>query len=87
MLNQAIEAHADDCGDRVVGVALSPKDFNGFQVAEFWGLPVLEWDEVDDDCFRLLCETTGTLMPDLETVDEFEEYCRYRLKPGEAPSG
>lgn len=74
-------AHADTCGDRVLGLALSPADHAQLQLAELWGLPVLAWTEVEDGRYRLLCEAVGTLIPQLDTADELLDYWACHLQP------
>jgi hypothetical protein len=44
-VRDALDAHARECGDRVLGIALHPEDLGELSVAEMWGLPVLAWEE------------------------------------------
>ncbi len=74
-----IEEHAESCGDRVTGVALSPADFDELGLIEVWGLPVLAWEAVEPSRCLLLCEAVGILTPDFETVDELLEHWRFAL--------
>ena len=74
-------AHAGECGDRVLGVALSPTDFDQLQLVELWELPVLSWSKLDPGRYRLLCEADGELVPQFGTVDEMVEYWACSLDP------
>lgn len=72
--------HDHDCGDRVTAIALSPGDHAALCIAEIWGLPVLAWSEVSDGRYRLLCEATGMLIPNVNTVEELLDRWAYALE-------
>lgn len=76
-----IEEHEATCRDRVVGVAVHPRDHEELQIVEVWGLPVLAWDEVAAGRYSLLCEANGILTPDLKTFEELEELWKFGLPP------
>lgn len=73
--------HAESCGDRVVGIAISDQDFDELEIAEIWGAPVLASDEVDHGRLELLCEANCRLIPPHDTVEDILEHCHYRLQP------
>lgn len=75
-----VNKHAADCGDRVVAIAFSPSDHRELCIAEIWGLPVLAWGEVMQGRYRLLCEATGVLIPNVDTVDELLDRWAYDLR-------
>lgn len=77
---EAFDAHARDCGDRVVGVALHPDDHDTLSIAELWGLPVLAYDDVPAGTLRLLCEAEGVLIPQVYTFEEVLERWTYHLE-------
>lgn len=77
----AFDVHAADCGDRVLGVAVHPDDFDELSIVELWGLPVLAWDEVSRGTLHLLCEAEGYLVPPVETVEDLLNYCAFQLRP------
>lgn len=79
-LRDAFEAHARDCGDRVLGVALHPGDHDDLSIVELWGLPVLAWEEVDVGRVMLLCESTGVLIPPIDTGQDLIDRWRYQLE-------
>lgn len=81
-----VRSHAANCGDRVLGIALSPDDHRELQIVELWGLPVLAWDEVPAGRYRLLCEATVVLIPDVDTVQELFDRWTYDL-PRPMPAG
>ena len=78
--DEAFEAHAQDCGDRVVAIALSPADHDHLLIAEMWGLPVLAWDDVPDGTLRLLCEAEGVLIPQVHTFEDVLDRWTYHLQ-------
>lgn len=80
-IGAALDQHREDCGDRVLGIALNPVDHRELAVAEIWGLPVLAWDDVGAGDFRVLCEANGSLIPQLETFEDLLDYWTYRLQP------
>lgn len=84
-LRPCFDDHADRCGDRVVAVALSEQDFDELEVAELWGLPVLAWEEVSPGRVKLLCEANGTLIPEVDTVEDLQDIWNYRLQPPPVP--
>lgn len=77
---KAFEAHARDCGDRVVAIALHPDDHDELSIAEMWGLPVLAADDVPKGTLRLLCEANGVVIPDVHTVEDLLERWTYHLQ-------
>lgn len=79
-VRDALDAHARECGDRVLGVALHPDDHDGLSIAEMWGLPVLAWEEVPRDTVRLLCEAGGVLIPEIDTCEELLDRWNYHLE-------
>lgn len=72
--------HDAECGDRVNAIALSPGDHQALCIAEIWGLPVLAWSDLSDGRYRLLCEATGLLIPQVDTVDELLDRWAYNLQ-------
>jgi hypothetical protein len=78
-VRQALSAHARDCGDRVLGIALHPNDHEELCIAELWGLPVLGWDDMPEGKVRVLCERAGVLIPDVETFEELLDRWTYHL--------
>lgn len=72
--------HDRDCGDRVTAIALSPADHEALCIAEIWGLPVLAWNEMQEGRYRLLCEATGMLIPNVNTVEELLDRWAYALE-------
>lgn len=79
VLREAFDAHASDCGDRVAAVALHPDDHDSMAVAEVWGVPVMAFDDVAAGSFRLLCDATGVLIPEVETVNDLLERWTFQL--------
>jgi hypothetical protein len=75
-----LESHASTCGDRPVGVALSPADHAELRVAEIWGLPVLAWAEIEPGHYKLLCEAEGILIPHIDTFEELADRWAYHLQ-------
>jgi hypothetical protein len=75
--------HERDCGDHVVGIALHPQDWEELCVAEIWGLPVLACDDIEAGRLELLCESNGTLIPQVDTFEELRDRWTYHL---EAPA-
>lgn len=86
-IREAIEIHARDCGDRIAAIALNPVDHAALSIAEIWGLPVLAWGEVEPEAFKVLCEASGTLIPDVDNPEELMDRWKYHLRPGDSPSG
>lgn len=80
-LESNFDSHAGICGDRVLAIALSDKDWDELQVAEIWGLPVLADADLSPGRVKLLCEANGQLIPPHDTVEDILNHCRYRLKP------
>jgi hypothetical protein len=76
----ALEEHARDCGDRVVGVALDPRTHAELSIIELWGLPVLAWEEVTRGKLRLLCDAQGVLIPQVDTCEELLDRWQYHLQ-------
>jgi hypothetical protein len=79
-VRDALDAHARDCGDRVLGVAVHPEDHGELLVAELWGLPVLAWEDVAQGRFRLLCEAQCVLIPQVDTCEELLDRWNYHLE-------
>ena len=79
-VRDALDAHARECGDRVLGVALHPDDHDELSIAEMWGLPVLAWEEVPEATVRLLCESGGVLIPEVDTCQELLDRWNYHLE-------
>jgi hypothetical protein len=79
-VRDALAAHARECGDRVLGVALHPEDHGELSVAEMWGLPVLAWEDVPQGSLRLLCEARGVLIPRVDTCQELLDRWNYHLE-------
>jgi hypothetical protein len=79
VLRHAFDEHARDCGDRVVAVALHPDDHDAMAVAEVWGLPVMAFEDVAAGSFTLLCDATGVVIPQVETVDDLLERWTFQL--------
>ena len=75
-----LEQHAADCGDRVLAIALNPKDHDDLSIAEIWGLPVLAWNEVQEGRYRLPCERNGVLIPHVDTVQELLDRWAFDLQ-------
>lgn len=68
---EALDVHADGCGDRVLAFVLNLADHTAMSIVELWGLPVLGWGAISQGTVRLLCESTGAvLIPPFETVDD-----------------
>jgi hypothetical protein len=82
----ALEEHARDCGDRVVGVALDPGTHAELLIVEFWGLPVLAWKEVTPGKLWLLCDAQCVLIPPVDTWEELLDRWQYHLQ-GPAADG
>jgi len=80
-LQANLDDHAERCGDRVTGIALSPTDHEELGIAEFCGIPVLSWEDVPEGRHRLLCEADGVLIPSIETFEELADRWRYDLQP------
>lgn len=78
-IGAALHEHKDQCDDAVRGVALSPQDHARLNLAEVWGIPVLEWEDVAEGQLRLLCDRQGVLIPRVETVNELLERWTYHL--------
>lgn len=78
-VRRALDKHKRQCGNRVVGIALDPEAHEELAIAEFWGLPVLAWDEVPKGEIELLCESMGVLVPPHDTVDDLLERWTYHL--------
>jgi hypothetical protein len=79
--------HEVECGDRVTAIALSPGDHEALCIAEVWGLPVLAWSKQQEGRYRLLCESNGLLIPNVDTVDELLDRWAYDLqRPPETES-
>jgi hypothetical protein len=78
-VRQALSSHARDCGDRVLGIALHTDDHRELCIAELWGLPVLAWDDMPEGTVRVLCESAGVLIPDVETFKELLDRWTYQL--------
>jgi hypothetical protein len=79
-VSDALDAHARDCGDRVLGVALHPEDHGELSIAEMWGLPVLAWEDVPQGTLRLLCEARDVLIPQVDTCQELLDRWNYHLE-------
>ena len=84
-VRDALDAHARECGDRVLGVALHPDDHDELSIAEMWGLPVLAWEEVPEGTLRLLCEARGVLIPQVDTCQELLDRWNYHLERPASP--
>jgi len=76
----ALDTHARDCGDRVLGVALHPEDHAELLIVELWGLPVLAWQEVTKGKLRLLCEAHEVLIPPVDTCEELLDRWQHHLE-------
>ena len=79
-VRDALAAHARDCGDRVLGVALHPEDHGELSIAEMWGLPVLAWDDVPPGTLRLMGEAKCVLIPEVDTCQELLDRWSYHLE-------
>ena len=79
-LEDSFAHHAESCRDRVVGIALSDRDWDELGIAEIWGLPVLAWDELDVGRVKLLCEANGSLIPPHDTVEDLQDIWKHRLR-------
>jgi hypothetical protein len=81
-VRDALDSHARECGDHVLGVALHPEDHGELSIAEMWGLPVLAWEDVPQGTARLLCEARGLLIPQVDTCQELLDRWNYHLERG-----
>jgi hypothetical protein len=75
----ALREHDRECEDVVRGIALNPENHAELKLAELWGIPVLAWDDVAAEQFRLLCDGHGVLIPRVETAEELLERWTYHL--------
>lgn len=62
----------------MVGILISEDDFRDLEAAEIWGIPLLWEPGRESLSVKLICEADSILTPQLDTVEELQQYWRSR---------
>lgn len=85
---EVLDVHREQCGDRVLAFVLNPEDHDALAIAELWGIPVLQGEQVEAGKLHLLCESVSVLIPPFETVDDLVDRWTYHgSRVTHGPSG
>jgi hypothetical protein len=82
---EILEAHQEECGDYVLGFAVHPEYLDALGVVELWGLRVFAWDELEAGRIKVLCESDGVLIPEMQTAQELLDSWAFDLRRPPAP--
>lgn len=74
-----LASHTSRCDKRVQGIALHPSDHAQARLHSVGTLPILALDDIKRGNARLICECDSHLIPDLDGVDDFENFCDYGM--------
>jgi hypothetical protein len=70
LLREILDAHASQCGDRVLAFVLHLEHHETLSLVEMWGIPVLGSEAVEMGRVKLVCESNAVLIPPVDTFED-----------------